>query len=172
MLTGLLMYINTLLVWTQSRKLLSFSLIALMTLPISGLRGQSTINFTKSKLIIESNLKNYEFNVDVALSPSQQSRGLMFRLKLDSNAGMLFFHKREKVASMWMNNTYIPLDMLFINSSGIIVHIFYGATPHSKDIISYNYPVRAVLELAAGVVNTHGIKVGDKVKNALFNNAD
>ena len=54
------MYINTLLVWTQSRKLLSFTLIALMTLPISGLRGQSTFNFTESKLIIESNLKNYE----------------------------------------------------------------------------------------------------------------
>ncbi|MDG2312803.1 MAG: DUF192 domain-containing protein [Alphaproteobacteria bacterium] len=106
------------------------------------------------------------------MSPSQQARGLMFRHKLDTSSGMLFFHQRERVASMWMHNTYIPLDMLFIDSSGKIVHIFYSATPHSQAIISYDQPVRAVLELAAGVINAHGIKVGDKVKNTLFNNTD
>ena len=162
------MYINTLLVWAQSRKLLLFTLIALMILPISGLRGQSPVNFIKSKLIIESNLKNYEFNVDVALSPSQQSRGLMFRLKLDSNAGMLFFHQREKVASMWMNNTYIPLDMLFIAADGRIVNIVQRTVPGSLETISSIERAIAVLEINGGTTSRLKIQKGDRVKHPAF----
>jgi uncharacterized membrane protein (UPF0127 family) len=172
MLTAYLPFLKNLFVLSHSSKLLLFTLFFLTTLDINDIKGQSPVNFIKSKLIIESNIKKYEFVVDVALSPSQQSRGLMFRHKLDTNSGMLFFHQREIVASMWMHNTYIPLDMLFIDSSGKIVHIFYSATPHSQAIISYDQPVRAVLELAAGVVNTHGIRIGDEVKNTLFNNTD
>ena len=172
MLTAYPPFFKTLFVRSYSSKLLLFTLIFLMTLSINDIKGQSPVNFIKSKLIIESNIKKYEFVVDVALSPSQQARGLMFRHKLDTSSGMLFFHQRERVASMWMHNTYIPLDMLFIDSSGRIVHIFYSATPHSQALISYDQPVRAVLELAAGVINAHGIKVGDKVKNTLFNNTD
>ena len=104
------------------------------------------------------------FDVEIAQTPEQRSRGLMFRRHLGHDKGMLFLYEREQVLSMWMKNTFIPLDMLFMNGNGVIVSIRENASPQSLDIISSKLPAKAVLEVSAGTVRRLTIKVGDRVR--------
>ncbi len=103
------------------------------------------------------------FLVWIADRPSREEQGLMFVHEMDDHAGMLFLFPGGQRISMWMKNTYISLDMLFINADGRVDYIASHATPLSLDIISAPNPARAVLELKGGISEKLGIRVGDTV---------
>ena len=84
----------------------------LMIVWMVGAGAQAPATFDRSTLSIETAEGRHAFDIELALTPAQQSRGLMFRRQLAADAGMLFFHQRDNVASMWMRNTFLPLDML------------------------------------------------------------
>lgn len=126
------------------------------------------IDFPESTLTIESKAGTFTFTVEMAVTPAQRARGLMYRRHLPAGHGMLFDFKRDRVARMWMRNTYIPLDMLFIKADGRISRIAVDTEPRSERVISSGTPVRAVLELAGGVTRLLGIRPGDRVIHALF----
>ena len=104
-----------------------------------------------------------KFFVEIANSTELRQRGLMYRNTLPANQGMLFVYEQPRVVSMWMKNTRIPLDILFIDSDGLIVNMVKNATPMSERSMSSNYRVQFVLELNAGVIQQYDIRHGDKV---------
>lgn len=108
------------------------------------------------------------FQVEVARTDQEKSVGLMFRTKLADDAGMLFAYGPPQTITMWMRNTYIPLDMLFIQADGTIARIEVNTEPLSERIIDSGMPVSAVLELAGGAAERLGIKAGDKVSHPIF----
>lgn len=114
----------------------------------------------------------HEFLVELALTPEQRSRGLMFRRELPEGRGMLFdFGPGETEVSMWMRNTYIPLDMVFIRADGTIRHIAADTVPFSETIIPSTGPVKGVLEVIAGTCRRLGIAAGDRVEHRHFRRA-
>ena len=117
----------------------------------------------RSKLTIVSGGEKHEFRVEVARTRKQQSRGLMYRRRLPADSGMLFVYRPPERAAMWMENTLIPLDMLFIGNDNRIVKIAERTMPLSRTIIRAPVPVRGVLELNAGTASRLGIRTGDKV---------
>src|ERR1700745_373144 len=127
--------------------------------------------FPTSELTIISATGRHRFNVEVAQTPEQMEQGLMFRRSLAPDAGMLFDYKAPTVATMWMRNTLIPLDMLFVEAKGRIVNIRERAVPQSLDVIAALAPVRAVIELNGGTAARLGIAPGDRVEHPIFGNA-
>lgn len=107
-------------------------------------------------------------DIEVAEDPQEKAMGLMFRTELADNRGMLFPYSEARELSMWMRNTYIPLDMLFIRPDGVIHRIEVRAEPMSERIISSQGEVSAVLELPGGATERLGIKAGDRVRHPLF----
>jgi uncharacterized protein len=127
-------------------------------------QAQQNIVFPKSELTIKTaGGKTYPFAIELAVDDAQRERGLMFRKQMDPNHGMLFDFGAERQVSMWMENTVLALDMVFIQTDGTISHIRENAVPFSRDIIDSRGPVKYVLELNAGRTRALGIKVGDKV---------
>jgi uncharacterized membrane protein (UPF0127 family) len=108
------------------------------------------------------------FTVELAMTDEEKSRGLMFRKELPEGRGMLFDFKRDQDVAMWMENTLISLDMIFIRADGRISHIAENTEPLSRRIISSNGPVRAVLEVIAGTARKYGIARGDRVAHKMF----
>jgi len=127
--------------------------------------------FATADLVIVSAGGPHRFTVELAATPAQMEQGLMFRQALAPDAGMLFDFKRPTLATMWMRNTLIPLDMLFVDGHGRIVNIRDRAVPQSDDVIAAAAPVRAVIELSGGAVERLGIKPGDRVLYPIFGNA-
>jgi uncharacterized membrane protein (UPF0127 family) len=103
------------------------------------------------------------FAAEIANTPSQRARGLMFRTQLTERNGMLFDFGRDQEIRMWMKNTLIPLDMIFIQSDGRIQRIEQNAEPGSLRLISSNGPARAVFEVKAGTSTKYGVAPGDRV---------
>ena len=126
------------------------------------------IAFEETPLAIEGVHGRFEFQVEMAVTSAQRSRGLMFRDSLDEDRGMLFDFGSPQEVSMWMRNTLIPLDMLFIREDGEISRIVGEAQPLSDRTILSGGPVRAVLELKGGIAAELGIEPGDKVLHPLF----
>ena len=114
-------------------------------------------------VIVVGNGRRYDFNVEVAATAQQQTIGLMFRRFLPADGGMLFVWPRPWVAGMWMKNTRLPLDMLFIRSDGTIDTIVQNAEPETMQIRSSHEVVVATLELPGGTSGRLGIQEGDKV---------
>jgi hypothetical protein len=108
------------------------------------------------------------FTVELAVTDEQRARGLMFRRELPQGRGMLFDFEREGPVHMWMQNTYIPLDMIFIRGNGLIARIAENTEPLSTRIIPSGGPVRAVLEVPAGTARRLGIAPGDRVAHRIF----
>ena len=104
----------------------------------------------------------HAFRVELARSPQEQAQGRMFRTAMGPDEGMLFPYPRTALLSMWMKNTYIPLDMLFIREDGTIASIAANTTPLSEQTISSGKPVAAVLELGAGFAARHGVVPGNR----------
>lgn len=112
---------------------------------------------------------SHPFVLEIANTPETRSRGLMFRRELPDGRGMLFdFGTRETEVTMWMKNTYIPLDMIFIRANGLINHIAENTTPLSEATISSNGPVKGVLEVIGGTARRLGIAAGDRVEHPFF----
>ena len=123
----------------------------------------------KSELsIITSNGSKHNFLVEVAKTEEEKKIGLMFRKTLAKNAGMLFLYKREALRLMWMKNTFIPLDILFIDKKGVIKRVVKRTTPHSLATISSRKSVLAVLELRGGITSSLEIKKGDRIEHPAF----
>jgi uncharacterized protein len=127
--------------------------------------------FPTSELTIISATGKHRFKVEVAETPAQMTQGLMFRRSLAPDAGMLFDYKEPTAATMWMRNTLIPLDMLFVDAQGRIVNIHQRAVPQSLDVIAAAAPVRAVIELNGGTATRLGIAPGDQVVHPIFGNS-
>ncbi len=110
----------------------------------------------------------HEFSVEVMRTAPQRQHGLMFRRFLPQDRGMLFIFDDERPIAMWMKNTYLPLDMVFIAQSGRVVGIAENAEPLSEKIIPSGAPVYGVLEVNAGVAAKIGLKIGDTLRHPAF----
>jgi uncharacterized protein len=109
------------------------------------------------------------FAVEMATTEEEKTTGLMYRKELADGKGMLFDFSPEQEVSMWMKNTYIPLDMIFIRADGRILRIAENTEPLSTKIIPSNGLAKGVLEVIAGTAQKYGIKPGDRVAHPLFN---
>lgn len=121
-----------------------------------------------SKMTVATASGAHKFSIELATTEAQMEQGLMFRHYLAPDAGMLFDFKRPIVAQMWMKNTPIPLDMLFLDGGGKIVDLHERAVPYSLDVIASKAPARFVIELNGGTVARLGISVGDRVTSPYF----
>jgi len=134
--------------------------------------GPAFATLTES-MSIKSGARTVSYSIEITQEPEERRLGLMFRHDLADTSGMLFLFDASEAASMWMKNTYISLDMLFIDKQGTIIFIAQNTTPLSE--VSVRPPdeligkTRAVLELKAGQVAQEHIKVGDKIIHNLFN---
>lgn len=108
------------------------------------------------------------FTVELANTPATRAQGLMYRRSMPEDHGMLFDFGRVEMVTMWMRNTYIPLDMLFIRADGTIARIARNTEPLSERRISSGEPVLGVLEINAGLSSRLGIDVGDRVEHDMF----
>jgi uncharacterized protein len=124
--------------------------------------------FGTSELTIQTAAGPQKFSIELALTDAQMEQGLMFRRSMAPDAGMLFDFKQPTPVTMWMKNTVIPLDMLFLDTSGKIIDIHQRAVPYSTDIIASAVPARYVIELNGGTVARLGIRLGDQVTSPYF----
>ena len=158
-----------------------FLLALVATLPFAGVASTSLAlspdatgpqaELPKEKLtIVGRDGVPHPFNVEMALSQDQQTVGEMFRTSVPADGGMLFDWGVARESQMWMRNTLVPLDMVFINADGTIRAIAENTTPRSLAVIDSRGPVRATLELAGGATAGLGIRVGDTVKQRIFGN--
>jgi uncharacterized membrane protein (UPF0127 family) len=125
----------------------------------------------KEKLVIVTRAgQAHVFNVEMALTAEQQTVGEMFRTSVPEDGGMLFDWGSPRTSIMWMKNTLVPLDMVFINADGTIRSIAENTVPHSLAAIDSRGPVRATLELRGGTTARLNIRVGDTVRQRIFGN--
>ena len=126
----------------------------------------SFYTFSNEKIDVSIYHKNITFNVEVAKTIEERRIGLMYRKKLLNNEGMLFIFPLEKIIQLWMKNTYIPLDVIFISENKVIVDIKKNMEKLSETIVKSKVKSRYALEFNAGLINKLNIEIGDKV---LFN---
>jgi uncharacterized protein len=136
--------------------------------PTSDAAGGWPVRFEVDRVILVTSSGRHEFTVEMAVTWEQRAQGLQQRPSLPANHGMLFDFRRSEPVSMWMKNTLISLDMLFIGADGRIVNIAENTRPLSLELIPSAGPVRGVLELDAGTSRRLGVKPGDRVLHAIF----
>ncbi len=151
-------------------------LLALLLLPFAA-HGQPGVNQPQPRLaeealvIVGRDGTRHAFRVEMAVRPEDQTIGMMFRTSMQPDEGMLFDWGRPQQSSMWMRNTLIPLDMVFIAADGRIHRIHERATPLSLATIDSRGPVRATLELQGGTAERLNLRVGDRVEHRIFGTA-
>jgi uncharacterized membrane protein (UPF0127 family) len=154
-----------------TRRFLLLVLAGLFASSASCSPGAAPTENAGQKLVIESGGRTHEFNVELADTDDERRVGLMYRTEIPANGGMLFdFGPTPQPVSMWMKNTLIPLDMAFIANDGRIVRIAAETTPRSLTSIASGEPVVAVLEVDGGRLAALGVRPGDVVRHALFEN--
>ena len=119
------------------------------------------------RLVLQTSGGDVSFNVDIVDTPETRARGLMFVQSMADDKGMLFDFKEEREVSFWMQNTFIPLDMIFIAADGTVKSIHPNARPHDQTSIPSRFPVRFVLEIVGGRADAIGLKVGDTMVHPL-----
>ena len=144
-----------------------FFLAAAPSAPVEAASASQQMQFASEPLtIVTAGGKKHKFVVELALNDAQRERGLMFRKTMASDHGMLFDFARSRHVMMWMENTALPLDMLFLDANGTITHIAANAVPYSEAIIDSETPVRYVIELNGGLAAKLGLAIGDKAASA------
>jgi uncharacterized membrane protein (UPF0127 family) len=148
--------------------LFSLLSLSLVILPWPGAAGTAAAQQLQ-ELKITSKNGAHIFGVELAVTPEEQAKGLMYRKELPEGQGMLFdFHQEQPGVSFWMKNTYIPLDMIFIRGDGSILRIAENTVPLSEALVPAGGPVRAVLEVIGGTAKKLGIAPGDRVTHPIF----
>lgn len=164
--------------WTRGRVSLLFCALAVFAIPLIAGGFMSPPAIAQSApaiagselelLTIATASGAHEFKVEVMRTDEQRARGLMHRRYMPPDRGMLFDFKTEQPVMMWMRNTYIPLDMIFISRNGRVINVAENTEPLSDRTIASAGPTFAVLEVNAGAARKMGLKAGDQVKHALF----
>jgi len=156
---------------TIIRSLAILSSIGVLTIAAAQDATIEPIDFgVPEALSIESEGSTHNFSVEIADNDEEQARGLMYRDNLAADKGMLFEFAEPKVATIWMKNTGIPLDIIFVRSNGKILKIEHSATPYSLRSASSEGTVAAVVELAGGRALELGILPGDMLRHEFFEN--
>ena len=115
----------------------------------------------EGKLTLHTATGDHAFNVEVVDTPETRAKGLMFVQELADDAGMLFDFKEQREVSFWMQNTFIPLDMIFVGADGVVKTVHTNARPHDTTSIPSKVPVQFVLEIPGGQAAAIGLKPGD-----------
>jgi hypothetical protein len=150
--------------WSRIRGWLAMALVvAACVVPETGVRAAS---FQPLEIVTKNGVQ--VFSVEIATTEEEKQTGLMYRKELADGKGMLFDFSPEQEVSMWMKNTYISLDMIFIRADGRILRIAENTEPMSTRIIPSNGLAKGVLEVAAGTARKYGIRPGDRVAHPLF----
>jgi uncharacterized membrane protein (UPF0127 family) len=121
-------------------------------------------------ITITSGDKTHTFQVELADTDAETSMGLMNRAQMARDHGMIFDFGQPRETGMWMKNTLIPLDMLFLDTDGTVLAVAHNARPHSLRLITPGFAVKGVLEVNGGVAKELGLKPGDVVKHRMFGN--
>ncbi|PSC05674.1 hypothetical protein SLNSH_06750 [Alsobacter soli] len=141
---------------------------ALIALAVTASSAAAWAESALEKLVVVTAGGPRAFEVEVMRTEQERAKGLMFRRYMPEDRGMLFDFKETQPVMMWMKDTFIPLDMVFIRKDGTIARIAENTEPHSTRTISSGEPVYAVLEINAGVSAKLGMKPGDAVQHPLF----
>mgnify|MGYP000869960032 CR=1 FL=1 len=144
---------------TFLRAIAAASAAVLVSLPLAACSSDD-------RLVLHTETGPYEFTVEVVDTAETRARGLMYRQELAEDAGMLFDFLEERQVSFWMQNTFIPLDMIFIGADGLVKTIHVNARPHDTTSIPSRVPVRYVLEIPGGRSVEIGLEPGDRVEHA------
>ena len=123
----------------------------------------SSAGAEEGSLALETASGSHQYSVEIADTYRERAKGLMFRRSLPQRGGMIFLYDQPQAIGMWMRNTYIPLDMIFIAADGTVHRVETNTEPFSTDIIDSGGEVVGVLELNAGEANRIGLKPGDRV---------
>jgi uncharacterized protein len=151
----------------RRRLQLHLSALAVVALAVLGSASRlSAVDLQPLEIVSKTGV--HTFAVEMALTPEEQAKGLMFRRELPEGQGMLFDFQREQPATFWMKNTYVSLDMIFIRADGRILRIAENTVPLSETLVPSGGPVRAVLEVVAGTAAKLGIAAGDRVAHPIF----
>ncbi len=146
---------------------LFFLVIGMLSAPfVSPSTAEATMR--RESLTVQTKAGPQVIEIEVAETPDEKAKGLMFRAKVPDGTGMLFPYGRPEEITMWMKNTYASLDMVFIRGDGTIHRIEANTEPMSERVIASEGPVTAVLELAAGAAAKLGITAGDRVQHKSF----
>ncbi|MFA3915677.1 DUF192 domain-containing protein [Ruegeria sp. 2012CJ15-1] len=117
---------------------------------------------------LRSSGSELRFRVELADTPQERSRGLMFRESMAPRAGMLFVYEQPQRASFWMKNTLIPLDMIFVDATGTVTHVHHQAIPGDLTAIDGGTGVFSVLEINGGLAKKYGIAPGSVLRHEVF----
>ena len=139
-----------------------------LTAAFAALAGSTAQAASIETLEIASKTGVHIFSVEIATNEEEKQKGLMYRRELADGKGMLFPYPQEREISMWMKNTYVSLDMIFIRADGRILRIAENTEPESTAFISSGGLARGVLEVPAGTAQKYGIAPGDRVSHPLF----
>jgi uncharacterized membrane protein (UPF0127 family) len=142
---------------STARSAVRMGLFAVITLLLAACSN------AESKVVLHTDKGDFSFTVEIADDDAERAEGLMFRDSLAPDAGMLFDYGEERMTSFWMQNTLIPLDMIFIGGDGLVKHIHVNARPLDTTSIPSKFPVRFVLEIPGGRSVEIGLKDGDRM---------
>lgn len=141
-------------------------LLAAILLSFSAAGSAGAIEVQPLEIVTKSGIRT--FAVEMARTEDEKATGLMYRKELADGRGMLFDFSPEQPVSMWMKNTFVSLDMIFIRGDGRILRIAEGTEPQSTKIIPSGGPAKGVLEVVAGTARKYGIAPGDQIVHPLF----
>jgi uncharacterized protein len=150
----------------------SLALLAAVWMLLGSLAdGTAMAKMRRETLTLKTTTAEHVIDIEVAETMEEKALGLMFRTSVPDNTGMLFPYGDPQDITMWMRNTYVSLDMVFIRADGVVHRIAARTEPLSEKIVSSEGNVTAVLELGAGAAERLGLKPGDLVRHKVFKTA-
>ncbi len=132
------------------------------------LSGIAQAECRPDRVELRNDLAQVRFDIELAVTPEERSRGLMFRESMPGRSGMLFIFDPPQRVAFWMKNTLIPLDMIFVDRAGTVTRVHEGAIPGDLRPIEGGDSVYAVLEINAGLAARYGIRPGTQLRHEVF----
>lgn len=147
-----------------------YRVVALVMVMFLGAASSVAAACQANSVTLKNDQAEIRFSIELAQTPQERSRGLMFREHLPAQSGMLFVFERPQRVAFWMKNTLIPLDMIFVDRTGTVTHVHEGAIPGDETPIPGGDQVYSVLEINAGLASRYGISVGTVLRHKVFSN--